>query len=86
MENTVAKRPARKTDNNANKTGYYATIALAVFIGLVGVFIRFAPDVWPSLDQMTFTFSLVANLLMIIAALIVFRTVFGILGFGKNRD
>lgn len=86
MENTAVKRPARKTDNNANRTGYYATIAVAVIIGLVGVFIRFVPDVCPALDQMTFTFSLVANLLMIIAALIVFKTVFGILGFGKNRD
>lgn len=86
MENTVSPRPAKKTDNNANRTEYYVTLTVAVVIGLVGVFIRFVPDVVPALGQMTFLFSLIANVAMIIAALIVFKTVFAILGFAKNKN
>jgi len=86
MENTVSQRPAKKTDNNANRTSYYVTLTVAIVIGLVGVFIRFVPDVLPALDQMTTLFSAVANILIIVASVIAFKVVFDILGFGKNRD
>ncbi|HLS96231.1 hypothetical protein BC792_11415 [Sphingobacterium allocomposti] len=86
MENTVSQRPAKKTDNNANRTEYYVTLTVAIAIGLVGVFIRFVPDVIPALDQMTFLFSLIANILMIVASVISFKVVFEILGFGKNKN
>lgn len=84
MENTASQRPARKTDNNANRTSYYVTLTIAIAIGLVGVFIRFVPDVLPALNQMTFLFSLIANVLMIVASIIAFKVVFEILGFGKK--
>ncbi|PRD48364.1 hypothetical protein [Sphingobacterium haloxyli] len=86
MENTVSQRPAKKTDNNANRTEYYVQLTVAIVIGLVGVFIRFVPDVLPSLDQMTFMFSLIANLLVVVASIIAFKVVFEILGFGKNKS
>ncbi|WP_437921739.1 hypothetical protein [Sphingobacterium sp. LRF_L2] len=86
MENTVSPRPAKTTDNNANRTEYYVKLTVAIVIGLVGVFIRFVPDVIPSLDQMAFTFSLIANLAIIVASIIAFKVVFDILGFGKNKD
>ncbi|TYR33024.1 hypothetical protein FXV77_18485 [Sphingobacterium phlebotomi] len=86
MENTVSQRPAKKTDNNANRTEYYVQLTVAIVIGLVGVFIRFVPDVLPSLDQMTFMFSLIANILMVVASIIAFKVVFEILGFGKNKN
>lgn len=86
MENTVSQRPAKKTDNNANRTEYYVQLTVAIVVGLVGVFIRFLPDVLPSLNQMTFMFSLIANILMIVASIIAFKVVFDILGFGKNKN
>ncbi|HLT86286.1 MAG TPA: hypothetical protein VKZ57_01775 [Sphingobacterium sp.] len=86
MENIVSTRPAKKTDNNANRTEYYVQLTVAIVIGLAGVFIRFVPDVLPSLDQMTFLFSLIANILMIVASIIAFKVVFDILGFGKNKN
>lgn len=86
MENTVSQRPAKKTDNNANRTEYYVQLTVAIVVGLIGVFIRFVPDVLPSLNQMTFMFSLIANILMIVASIIAFKVVFDILGFGKNKN
>ncbi|MFD1768137.1 hypothetical protein [Sphingobacterium suaedae] len=86
MENTVSQRPAKTTNNNANRTEYYVTLTVAIVIGLVGVFIRFIPDVIPALDQMTFLFSLIANILMVVATIISFKVVFEILGFGKNKS
>ena len=86
MENIASQRPAKKTDNNANRTEYYVTLTVAIVIGLIGVFIRFVPDVLPALDQLTFVFSLIANVALIIASIIAFKVVFAILGFGKNRD
>jgi len=86
MENTVSQRPAKKTDNNANRTEYYVQLTVAIVVGLIGVFIRFVPDVLPSLNQMTFMFSLIANILMIVASIIAFKVVFDILGFGKNKS
>ncbi|MBE8714621.1 hypothetical protein [Sphingobacterium hungaricum] len=84
MENTVAQRQPKKTDNNANKTEYYVTLSIAIVIGLVGVFIRFVPDVVPSLSQSTSLFSWIANIAILIASFIAFKTVFAILGFGKK--
>lgn len=84
MAETVQQRAPRKTDNNANQTHYYQTLVVAIVIGLIGVFIRFVPDVWPALDQHTTLFSAIANIAIIVAAIIAFKTVFGILGFGKK--
>jgi len=84
MENTAAQRPARKTDNNANSTSYYVTLTFAIAVGLVGVFGRFVPDVVPELTQSTFVFSLLANVLLALAAVMAFRVVFRILGFGAK--
>ncbi|NGF56632.1 hypothetical protein G5B35_24770 [Parapusillimonas sp. SGNA-6] len=84
MENTAVERQPKKTDNNANQTHYYVTLTIAVAIGLFGVFVRFVPDVIPALDQLTFVFSLVANIAMIVATFIAFKVVFAILGFGKK--
>jgi hypothetical protein len=84
MENTVAERQPKKTDNNANRTQYYVSLTVVIVIGLFGVFVRFVPEVIPSLDQMTFLFSLVANIAMLVAAFLAFKIVFAILGFGKK--
>ena len=84
MENTASQRPAKKTDNNANRTEYYVTLTVAIVIGLLGVFIRFVPDVLPALGQMTFLFSLIANVLLLAASIIAFKVVFGILGVNKK--
>jgi len=86
MENTAVHRPARKTDNNANRTSYYVTLTFAIAIGLVGVFGRFVPDVLPEFGQNASAFSLMANLLVAVAAVMVFRVVFRILGFGSKVD
>lgn len=86
MENTVSPRPAKKTDNYANRTEHYVTLTVAIIIGLAGVFGRFIPDLIPALDQMTFMFSAIANIALVIATIIAFRVVFNILGFGKHRD
>lgn len=80
---TIHNRPTR-TDNNANRTDYYVTLTVAIVIGLVGVFIRFLPDVLPALDQLGSLFSWIANIALIIASIIAFKVVFAILGFGKK--
>lgn len=85
MENTVAERQPKKTDNNANQTHYYVSLTVAIAIGLFGVFVRFVPDVIPALDQMTFLFSTVANIAVIVASYLAFKVVFAILGFGKKK-
>lgn len=85
MENTTVQRQAKTTDNNANQTAYYVTLTLAIAIGLVGVFIRFVPDVIPALDQYESLFSWIANIAIIVASIIAFKVVFEILGFGKNK-
>lgn len=85
MENTVVERQPKKTDNNANQTHYYVSLIVAIVIGLFGVFVRFVPDVIPALDQMTFLFSTVANIAVLVAAFLAFKVVFGILGFGKKK-
>lgn len=84
MEQARIERGPKKTDNNANQTGYYTSLAVIIFVGIVGVFLRFVPEIITSLDQMQFTFSLVSNILLLIASVFAFKTVFGILGFGKK--
>lgn len=71
MASTVEQRPAKKTDNNANETGHYVTLAIAVAIGLAGTFLRFV--------QESFTMSMISNVLLAIGWIIVFRVVFRIL-------
>lgn len=85
MENTVAERQPKKTDNNANQTHYYVSLTVAIAIGLFGVFVRFVPDVVPALDQMTFLFSTVANIALLVASYWAFKVVFEILGFGNKK-
>jgi len=84
MENTIVERPAKHTHNNANRTEYYVSLVIAIAIGLVGVFIRFLPDVVPALDQLGSLFSWIANIAMVVAALLAFKVVFAILGFSKK--
>ena len=85
MENTAAQRQPKTTDNNANQTHYYVTLTVAIVIGLIGVFVRFVPDVCQALDQYTFLFSTIANVAIIVASFMAFKVVFGILGFGKQK-
>lgn len=85
MENTTAHHRPTRTDNNANRTEHYVTLTIAIAIGLVGVFIRFVPDVLPALDQLASVFSWIANIALIVASYIAFKIVFEILGFGKNK-
>lgn len=85
MAETVQHRQPKKTDNNANQTHYYVTLTVAIVLGLIGVFIRFVPDVFTSFDQHVSLFSAIANISIVVASLIAFKAVFGILGFGKNK-
>ena len=71
MATTAEQRPAKKTDNNANQTHYYVTLAIAVAIGLAGTFVRFIQD--------SFLFSTISNILLAIGWIIVFRVVFRIM-------
>ena len=85
MENTAAQRQPKKTDNNANQTHYYMTLAIIIIIGLFGVFVRFVPDEVNALNQYTFLFSTIANIAMIVASFLAFKVVFKILGFGSTK-
>jgi len=71
MATALEKRPPRKTDNNANQTHYYVTLAIAIVIGLVGVFLRFLQD--------STLLSAISNILLALGWLIVFRVVFRIM-------
>lgn len=84
MENRAAERQPKTTDNNANQTHYYVSLTVAIVIGLIGVFIRFVPDVVTALSQQTFLFSTIANVAMLVASFMVFKIVFGILGVNKK--
>ncbi|MGO1595688.1 MAG: hypothetical protein ACTHZ1_13690 [Sphingobacterium sp.] len=85
MENVTVEKQAKHTDNNANRTEYYVSLVVAIAIGLVGVFIRFAPDVIPALDQMVSLFSWIGNIAVIIASYLAFKVVFAILGFSSKK-
>lgn len=84
MENRAAERQPKTTDNNANQTHYYVSLTVAIVIGLIGVFIRFVPDVVTALDQHTFLFSTIANIAILVASFMAFKIVFGILGVDKK--
>ncbi|WP_353183935.1 hypothetical protein [Parapedobacter lycopersici] len=71
MATIVEKRQPKKTENNANQTHYYTTLALAVAIGLAGTFVRFIQD--------SFLMSAISNILLALGWLIVFRVVFRII-------
>lgn len=64
-------RPARKNINNANITSDYVMLAIAIIVGLVGVFLRFAQD--------SFTLSMISNVLLLAGWVIAIRVVFKIL-------
>lgn len=85
MENRAADRQPKTTDNNANQTHYYVSLTVAIVIGLIGVFIRFAPDEVAALNQYTFLFSTIANVAILVASFMAFKIVFGILGFGSKK-
>lgn len=85
MEQTTIERGPKTTDNNANQTGYYISLTIIIIVGLAGVFLRFLPDVITALDQMQFVFSLIANILLLVASFFAFRTIFAILGFGNKK-
>lgn len=71
MATALEKTPPRKTDNNANQTHYYVTLAIAVAIGLAGTFLRFIQD--------SALLSAISNILLAIGWFIVFRVVFRIM-------
>jgi hypothetical protein len=56
---------------NANDTRHYILLVIAIIIGLVGVFLRFAGDasVW----------SIASNIILIIGVIVAFKAVFAIL-------
>lgn len=83
MENKVINREPKTNNNQANQTQYYVSLAIAVVIGVIGVFIRFVPDIITSLDQQTFLFSTIANVALAIAAYLTFKCVFKIIGVSK---
>ncbi|WP_262248414.1 hypothetical protein [Parapedobacter soli] len=71
MATTTEKRPARQTINNANETRHYVTLAIAVVIGMTGVFLRYLQD--------STLLSAISWVLLAIGWLIVFRVVFRIM-------
>ncbi|HIX53706.1 MAG TPA: hypothetical protein H9853_01665 [Candidatus Sphingobacterium stercoripullorum] len=79
MEQMTRTRGPRTIDNNANKSSHYVTLTLAIIIGVAGTFLRFLPDVVSSLYEQQFTFSLVANILLVIGAILGFKVVFAIM-------
>lgn len=87
MEQVRSERGPQTTDNYANKTSHYTTLAVVIIVGVFGgVFLRFVPEIIPSLDQMQSAFSMVSNVLLLITSIIAFRIVFGILGFSNKQD
>lgn len=84
MENKVIIREPKTINNEANQTQYYVSMAIAIVVGIIGVFIRFVPDLITSLDQHTFLFSTIANIALIVASYLVFKCVFEILGVNKK--
>lgn len=71
MATTIEKRAPKKTDNNANQTSYYTTLAVAVAIGLAGTFVRFIQD--------STLMSTISNILLALGWFIAFRVVFRIM-------
>ncbi len=71
MATTIEKTSPKKTDNNANQTRHYVTLAIAVAIGMVGTFLRFVQD--------SSLLSAISNILLAIGWIIVFRVIFRIM-------
>ena len=80
-------RSPKRNDNYANETGHYTVLAALIVIGVIGgVFLRFVPEIFTSLDQMQFGFSLASNLLLIVTSFIAIRVVFNVMGHGKKGN
>ncbi|MDB5150278.1 MAG: hypothetical protein JWQ57_4298 [Mucilaginibacter sp.] len=59
---------------NANAEGHYKLLTVAIVIGIVGVFLRFAGDV-----NTGFMFTSISNVILIIGILIALKCVFTII-------
>lgn len=59
---------------NANAEGHYKLLTVAIIIGIVGVFLRFAGDV-----NSGFMFTSISNVILIIGILIALKCVFSIM-------
>ncbi|QEM12566.1 MULTISPECIES: hypothetical protein [Mucilaginibacter] len=59
---------------NANAEGHYKLLTLAIVIGIVGVFLRFAGDA-----NTGFMFTSISNIILIIGILIALKCVFSIM-------
>jgi hypothetical protein len=59
---------------NANAEGHYKLLTVAIVIGIVGVFLRFAGDV-----NTGFMFTSISNIILIIGILIALKCVFTII-------
>lgn len=59
---------------NANAEGHYKLLTVAVIIGVVGVYLRFAGDV-----NTGFMYTSISNIILIIGILIALKAVFAIM-------
>ncbi|GGB26725.1 MULTISPECIES: hypothetical protein [Mucilaginibacter] len=59
---------------NANAEGHYKLLTVAIVIGIVGVFLRFAGDA-----NTGFMFTSISNIILIIGILIALKCVFAIM-------
>ncbi|UOE50234.1 hypothetical protein MTO98_04005 [Mucilaginibacter sp. SMC90] len=59
---------------NANAEGHYKLLTVAIVIGIVGVFLRFAGDA-----NTGFMYTSISNVIMIIGILIALKCVFAIM-------
>lgn len=59
---------------NANAEGHYKLLTVAIIIGIVGVYLRFAGDV-----NSGFMYTSISNVIMIIGILIALKCVFAIM-------
>ena len=59
---------------NANAEGHYKLLTVAIIIGIVGVFLRFAGDA-----NTGFMFTSISNIILIIGILIALKCVFAII-------
>ncbi len=59
---------------NANAEGHYKLLTVAIVIGIVGVFLRFAGDA-----NTGFMFTSISNIILIIGILIALKCVFSIM-------
>ncbi len=71
MENATETPNKIESTNNANSVSHYKLIAVGIFIGLIGVFLRFVTP-WALMDM-------VSNIIFIIGTVICLKAVFNIL-------